>query len=50
MVKEEYIMFRIHADDKKRFQEYCDVKSRSMSEILNDFIKLTLVEWDKSKN
>ena len=43
-------MFRIHVDDKNRFQEYCGEKGRSMSEILNDFIKLTLVEWDKSKN
>ena len=50
MTKEEKIFIRIHKEDKKMFQDYANEKGRTVSELLLDFIKLTLVEWDKSKN
>ena len=47
--KQEVIYFRIHKDDKAKFQKYAEEKGRSMSELLTDYVKEILREWEKTK-
>ena len=49
-MKKETITLRINIADKIEFDEYCKSQDRSMSEMLLDYIKITLIEKRKKES